>query len=266
MDRTDTAALDAAASESPAALALTLDNWVSHPHLLEIDSHLRDLVRRSTSRLLIELPIRHGGTTLVSQVFPAWWLMQKPDDQIILATYGKEFSTTLSGRAKRLFFRHGRVRGDAEYWHVEDHQGSMRAFGVGQATYGVGADLLIVDSPIKDMEAANSEAARDSIWDWCERVIATRLKPGGVVVVLDARWHEDDVPGRIRAQGGWQILSLPALAREDDPLGRQIGEALCPAMYTRAQLLAKQRQIGHAFRMLFQLAPEPAVNHPPEGS
>ena len=104
-----------------------------------------------------------------------------------------------------------------------------------QAILGFRADLIVLDDPIRSREDAMSEVIRRNTWEWYGADLKTRLKPGGRIVLISTRWHEDDLAGRLLAEmdkGGdrWETLILPAIAEEGDPLGGlhvepvQIGE------------------------------------------
>jgi hypothetical protein len=111
--------------------------------------------------------------------------------------------------------------------------GEYFAAGVGGAIAGRRADLVVIDDPVRSREDADSELIRDKTWDWYKSDLYTRLKPGGRIVLIQTRWHEDDLAGRLledMAAGGdkWDVISLPALAESNDPLGRRPGEPLWP--------------------------------------
>src|SRR5262249_12109757 len=105
-------------------------------------------------------------------------------------------------------------------WEVEQG-GQYYAAGVGTAIAGFRADGALIDDPIRSREDADSELVRDKIWDWYKSDLLTRLRPGGWIVLIQTRWHEDDLAGRILAEKGgaqWEVLSLPAEAEDNDPL------------------------------------------------
>ena len=105
---------------------------------------------------------------------------------------------------------------------------------------------------------------RDNVWDWFNDDIYTRLEPGAAIILIQTRWHEDDLAGRLlkqSADGGeaWERVDLPALAEESDPLGRPLGEALWPERYSREDLEAIRRQQGtYSFSALYQQQPVPS--------
>jgi predicted phage terminase large subunit-like protein len=112
----------------------------------------------------------------------------------------------------------------------------MRTAGLGGPLTGKGADMLVLDDPVKNADSVLSQNARDRMWDWWVSVAYTRLQKGGTAIVVGTRWHEDDLIGRLirqRDEGeeDWEVLNLPAIAEPGDPIGRTEGEALWPEMF-----------------------------------
>lgn len=199
---------------------------------------------------MISFPPRHGKSYLTSHHFPAWYLGTYPDRRVILTSYGADFAAEWGRKARDVLEEHGadvfgvKVRADssaADRWDIQGRRGGMVTAGVGGPITGRGADLLIVDDPVKNAEEATSATIKDKAWEWFLSTAYTRLHAGGAVVLIMTRWAVDDLAGRIlqRADSGgrsWEVLSLPALALESDPLGRQPGEALWPEQIPAAML------------------------------
>jgi predicted phage terminase large subunit-like protein len=133
------------------------------------------------------------------------------------------------------------------------------ARGVGSPPTGTGFGLIVIDDPVKSRSEAESETYRDKVWDWYTDDIYTRLEPGGKLIIVQTRWHEDDLAGRaIQSEPGWEILNLPAIAGDNDALGRKPGEALWPERYTvEAFERIKRTQGDYAFEALYQCNPTP---------
>lgn len=261
------------AAASPAGLAHVTSEgrWKPFDHLLKVDQYLMKVAAGDINRLIIEIPVRHGKSELVSHYFPAWWLGQKPRDQVMLCSYNDNFARGWGRKARDTLSEVGpRVFGvavaeqpaAADYWFVSQYGGVMAAAGVGGAITGKGADLLLIDDPVKNAEEANSEVYRDKVWDWWSSTAKTRLQPGGKVILVMARWHEDDLSGRIQASQGsmepWTVLRLPALAEADDPMGRAEGDALCPEMWPKNVLEGVRAENPYVFAALYQQSPAPA--------
>ena len=203
-------------------------------------------------------PPRSGKSELVSAAFPAWCLGTFPDRRVLLASYAAEFAAEWGRKARDLLAEHGpevfgvSVRQDqmaAASWGLAGHRGGMFTTGVGGQATGRGADLLVIDDPVKNAEEARSALMRERTWDWYRSVLRTRLEPGAGIVVVMSRWHQDDLAGRLLAEaerGGepWTEIRLPALAEADDPLGRAAGEPLWPDRFPATELDAIHASIG----------------------
>jgi len=141
----------------------------------------------------------------------------------------------------------------------------MVSSGVGGALTGHGADLAIIDDPVKNAEDAMSATMRDKAWDWYQATWSTRLHDGASEFLIMTRWHEDDLAGRILAAAAdgemppWDVIRMPALAEEDDPLGRAVGEPLAPAMgYDLRHLEERRLKVGQQWwDALYQQRPNP---------
>jgi predicted phage terminase large subunit-like protein len=236
-----------------------------HPHRL-IAERLEAVERGDVQRLMIFAPPRHGKSELVSRRFPAWYLGRHPGRQFISASYGADLAGDFgrdvrniiaSSEFAALFPGIGLAEDSAarNRWHT-NRGGSYVAAGVGTAITGRGADILSIDDPVKDREAAESAAVRDATWNWFTSTAYTRLMPGGAIVLTMTRWHEGDLAGRLlagQAAGGerWDVLSLPAL---DDA-----GEALWPDAYDAGALGRIRTAIGERdWAALYMQAPRPA--------
>jgi predicted phage terminase large subunit-like protein len=256
---------------SPASLALaTSPGYLLPAHLDLLD---RTLVRvvESGGRLVVAMPPRHGKSLLTSKFLPAWFLARWPRRRVVLASYEADYAAGWGRQARDLLELHGRrlfdvkVRQDtsaAARWEIAGHGGGMVTAGIGGALTGRGADLLIVDDPLKNPEEAASATRREAVWNWFAQVASTRLEPGAAVVVVMTRWHVDDLAGRL-VDGDeldrWEVLELPALADEGDVLGRAPGEALWPQRFG-VEALAEQRRVlgSQPFSALYQQRPVPA--------
>lgn len=256
---------------SPASLALaTSPGFLLPPHLDVLD---RAIVRtvETGGRLLVAMPPRHGKSELVSRFTPAWFLSRWPRRRVALASYEADFARGWGRMARDLLEQHGqrlfdvRVRQDtaaADRWEIAAHGGGMVTAGIGGALTGRGAELAIVDDPIKNREEADSATRRQAVWDWYSQVLSTRLEPGAAVVIVMTRWHVDDLAGRLLDSADasrWELVELPALADDGDALGREPGVALWPERYDVPALEEQRRVLGSAaFSALYQQRPVPA--------
>lgn len=254
--------------------------WRHAAHLALLNQKLLALAEGTIKRLIVTCPPRHGKSQICSRYLPAWYLGTWPDRRVILCSYEAEFAATWGGQARDILEEHGphlfgvSVREDARArheWKLADHDGGMVTAGVGGPITGRGANLLILDDPIKNMEEALSRTYREKTWQWWQSTALTRLEPDGSVLVIVTRWHEDDLVGRLlkgdpeEADAAnpdderWEILNLPALAEADDPLGREPGEALWPERYSAERLGRRRRRLGeYVWHALFQQRPGPS--------
>lgn len=209
--------------------------------------HLEAVERGDIKRLAVFMPPRHSKTYHVSERFPAWFLGRNPSKRVILASYGADLAEGSSRKVRNLLtderwpFRGVSVAQDSaavNKW-ATNQRGEVIAAGVGGAMTGFGADLLIIDDPVKGRAEADSETYRESTWNWYTEVARTRLMPGGRIVICQTRWHEDDLAGRILARSaGWTVLNLPAFAEDNDQLGRKPGDPLWPEWFDAEELEA----------------------------
>lgn len=119
-------------------------------------------------------------------------------------------------------------------------------------------NCLIIDDPVKSRAEANSRAYRDRVWNWYLDDLITRLEPAAALILIQTRWHHDDLAGRILGSDearDWAIVNLPALAEENDPLCRPSGTALCPDRYDEQALARLKRLLADSFLALYQQRP-----------
>lgn len=231
-------------------------------HLRHIQSHLARVTSGEIDRLMLFVPPRHGKSEMATIRYPAYRLECDPVMRVIVGAYNQTLAAKFSRKCRSL--ARGRVplsveRAAADDWETEEG-GGVRAAGVGTGVTGHGADLIIIDDPVKSREEANSEAYRERVWDWYRDDLYTRLEPGGAIVLIMTRWHDDDLAGRILESDdaeNWHVVQLPAEAMPGDPLGREVGEALCPERFDEAALARIRRVLGTSYHALYQQAPQP---------
>src|SRR3990167_8157732 len=259
------------AKQTPAGLASLLlgKMFRSPPHLRALNNALGEVACGRCKRLLVCMPPRHGKSLLTSHAFPAWYLGTFPDREILLASYEAEFAAEWGGKARDLFAEFGKMvwgltvaeaQRARNHWGIEGHRGAMRTAGAGGSLTGRGASILLIDDPIKNAEEAMSQTHRDHLWDWYRSVAYTRLEPQAAVIVIQTRWHHDDLGGRLLREstdGGepWIVLSMPAIAEEADVLGRSPGDALWPERFGLEQLAEIKASVGIWWDALYQQRP-----------
>lgn len=248
------------------------------PHLDAIDNALNGVARwllangsQGHGRLIINMPPRHGKTESV-RYFCAWLLGLMPTLRIITSSYTTDLAYKNSRRTRgliesegyRTLFPRARMsseRAAVKEWELDNGQGGMIAVGVGSGVTGHGGNLIIVDDPVKSRAEAESPVFRQRAKDWYANDLRTRLETPGAIIVIQTRWHEDDLTGWLLADDveGWQVLSLPALALEGDLLGREPGVALWAERFDEAMLALLRMQMGeYAFSGLYMQRPLPS--------
>ena len=221
---------------------------------------------------MVNMPPGSAKSTYGSKLFPAWLLAQKPDTDIIgaanVASLAETFSRAVMGYARDMAPELGyRLTREAVADWTTSNGGAYRAIGMEGTIAGRRADFALIDDPVKDSMTAYNEGEREKQWTWFTNDLRSRLKPGAAIVVIMTRWHEDDLGGRCltRQAGMWDVVSIPAMAMDNDLLGRAPGEWLWdgdPAYAYGADLRAKRREAEidgsmRNFEALYQQNPRP---------
>jgi hypothetical protein len=239
-------------------------------HRLTVD-RLEAVERGDFRRLMMFMPPRHGKSLLGTQIFAAWCMGRHPDRSIITASYGQELADDFGRQVRNLvsdpihraIFPECRLADDATSMRrfSTTAGGSYYAVGRGGPITGRGADLLLIDDPIKDASEAHSEPNRRGLYEWYTSVARTRLQPGGAIVLICTRWHQDDLAGRlVRENRGenWHVLSLPAIAEVDESF-RRAGEPLWKEKFPLEVLEQIRISVGGAvWASLYQQRPAAA--------
>lgn len=211
---------------------------------------------------MVFMPPRHGKSEKASKRFPSWYLGRNPKRQIIAASYNSDLATDFGREVRNIMaspefgdvFPGAKLRQDsraADRMNTEQG-GAYFAVGVGTATTGRGAHLGLIDDPFKDREDADSELQRERVWNWYRSTFYTRLMPGGAIILIQTRWHEDDLAGRLLEHDAaqWTVLDLPAISQE--------GKALWPEWYDLEALERIKATIGpREWSALYQQRPQP---------
>lgn len=253
-------------------------------------NHLDLVIKGVIRRLMIFMPPGCAKSTYSSKNFPPYYLGKFPKKAIISGSYDTELTTEFGRQVRnilndkpyqRIFntklSEDSRAKGQ---WATEEG-GTYYACGVGSAVTGRRGDLGLIDDPVKGQEEADSKAVRDKTWKWYRSDFFSRLKPGAAQIIIQTRWNEDDLSGRILSRNGqstwdgksgvykgfdgqdWYVICLPAEAKEDDILGRKPGEWLWPDYYTPEsweEIKAVQTNEGTNWRVwnsLYQQDPQP---------
>jgi len=235
-----------------------LAGWVHKDICQRLEKFSQDVADKKSPRLMLFMPPRHGKSTIASVEFPAWHLGAHPSHELISCSYSGSLAMTFSRKVRQRLrdpayksvFKDARLDPDsqsAEAW-LTTKGGGYVAAGVGGGITGKGAHILLIDDPIKNREDAESQNNRESTYDWYTSTAYTRLAPGGGVLVILTRWHDDDLAGRLlraSTEGGdeWEVVRYPAIAEEDEEF-RSKGEALHVERYDINALNRIQRAVG----------------------
>jgi predicted phage terminase large subunit-like protein len=235
-------------------------------HHRQIADALESVERGECDRLMIFAPPRHTKSELASRRFPAWYLGRHPDKQLIAATYSGDFALDfgrdvrgiVQGEEFRALFPEVTLAADsqaANRWHTS--KGGVSVYvGVGGPITGRGAHIALIDDPFKNREEADSEVRRETVWKWYTSTLRTRLMPGGAIILILTRWHEDDLAGRLLDRQGdqWKVVELPAIAGENTANER----ALWPEWYDLDSLKRIRADVGpRDWSALYQQRPTP---------
>ena len=232
--------------------------WVHKDICQRLEQFSHAVTQRESPRLMLFMPPRHGKSTLASIAFPAWHLGRNPEHEFISCSYSGSLAMSFSRKVRHQLREpnYKNVFSDAsldptsqsvESW-LTTKGGGYVAAGVGGGITGKGAHVLVIDDPVKNREDAESEYSRDSVWDWYTSTAYTRLAPGGGILVILTRWHDDDLAGRLLAAAAdgaddWEVVKYPAIAEQDEEF-REEGEALHPERYDVSSLSKIQKAIG----------------------
>jgi predicted phage terminase large subunit-like protein len=242
----------------------TFSRYRTAKHHRTVAEQLERVERREVDRLMLLLPPRHGKTELASRRYPPWNLGRNPTRQIIAASATETFATDVGREVRNIVasqefrevFRNVRLAPDstaAGRWHT-NHGGIFAAVGVGSQILGKGADDFIIDDPFATMEDAQSEIQRKRVIEWYQGSVYNRLQPGGTIILINHRMHEDDLSGYLIERqnfGGdkWEIVELPAITD---------GQALWPEAYPIEALeRIRANTLPRFWSSLFQQNPQP---------
>lgn len=240
-----------------------------------IARHLEQLERGEIPQLILTMPPRSGKSELATRRLIPWFMGRNPYKSVIMATYsdtmaedfGGDVRATLNSTQYKQAFPEIRLRkGSTSKSNLQTDKGGRAVFvGAGGAITGRGADLLVIDDLLKGSDDARSQTIRDQQWEWFTKVAMTRRMGGKAVVIIMTRWHSDDLVGRItdpenphynaKEAAGWKIINIPAIAEEEDPLGRAPGEPLWPERYPLEFLEQQMRLDPLGFASLYQQRP-----------
>ena len=267
---------------TPGEMAVELDpRTVQTPALELIDRALVDLADGKYKRLAVFMSPQEGKSERCSHYFPLWLLQQNPDLRIAIVSYSDDIARRWGWQLRLDIETYNGVNHDIDLglrlynrpaqgsWRIKDRRGGVFCVGIAGSLSGRPVDVLIIDDPIKDLEQAQSVKYRERAWRFWTAVAVPRMGPHTKTVLIQTRWHEDDLAGRLLqnegdlAKGGkWKVISIPARCEDPktDPLGRAEGEYMVSARgRTPEDWREREREVGaYVFAALFQQRPAPA--------
>ena len=238
--------------EQQLAIALMRENYASYCYFVHkgkwIDTHfhkflankIQSFVETYTGNpydiLVLSCPPQHGKSLTVTETFPSWYVGKYPDRRCIIACYNDDFAGKFGRRNKAKIDEVGQFIFDIRLkkssdrdMEIADHDGGIITRGIMAGITGNAGDLIIIDDPVKNRLEADSSTYRERLWEEWENSIMTRTQAGTKIVIIQTRWHEDDLAGRVIASENFvEVVNIPVEAEENDILGRNIGDALCP--------------------------------------
>lgn len=250
--------------------------------LAQVERYVETNGEEGIGRLIINMPPRHGKSLTASKRWPSFILGRHRKWRFGILAYNDDFVQDF-GRANRdlisnneryaVLFSDVKISGSSSAvgrWSLEgigSDDPSFVATSLGGTLTGRGFKIVIIDDPVRERKEAESPAYRKDVKEAYQSSVRTRLEPGGAILIICTRWHEDDLPGWLLAQQkigegeDWEVLNLPALAEKNDPLERAENESLWAERYDNKTLLATKHGIGsYEWEAQFQGHPKP-----PEG-
>lgn len=213
---------------------------------------LMDMEQGLIPRMLISMPPGSAKSTYASRMFPSWYLGRNPKNKFIQAGHSQNFADSEFGRKVRDMIDSDNFQDvfpdvklaldnkSAGHWGFMNGKGGYLARGVGSGIAGFRSNFTGVDDPIASKEDSLSAVIQEKIFNWFMADLQTRSLPNAPISVTMTRWSSFDLIGRLEelsAKGvgiPWEIVNIPAFAKDDDPLGRAEGEHLWPEFYNLA--------------------------------
>ncbi|MBR0741169.1 phage terminase large subunit [Bradyrhizobium liaoningense] len=235
-------------------------------HLLLIDK-LEALCRGDIPRLAIFMPPGSAKSTYASVLFPPWCMAQHPKAQFLAASHTTELAERWGRRVRNLIAEQTSILGihpddnnqAAGRWAIKEG-GEYLAAGARIGIAGFRALFGVIDDPLRSREDAESEHVRERLWEWYLYDFRPRLIPSARQLLIQTRWHEDDLAGRCLNHQHWEVISLPAEAKANDQLGRAPGEFLwSDGEYGYGEQLRELKETTppRVWSALYQQAPAP---------
>lgn len=244
--------------------------WMDTPHIRFLGEKAAEAIE-FLEPTIVCMPPRCTKSTTISQWTPFWALAKNPELQILFVSYEANFARRWGLKTRQLVELYGSEYGlklnpkqtAADNWELESG-GGMATTGVGGGVGGKPAKLFILDDLLKDHEEARSDVQRENAYEWWKMTAMQRIEPDTAVFAIGTRWHEDDVLARMIADSEsgdglhFNVISLPALAEENDPIGRAVGDPLWPEKFSKDWWEKRKRNVSdYIWSAVYQQRPTP---------
>lgn len=221
-------------------------DWKPTPFHTYLCDYVQEFLERKSNKpyeiLCISTPPQHGKSVTITETLASWYLGNNPKHRVIEISYNEDFAVLFGRRNREKIAEYGKEifgieiskdKNTARDFELEGegNKGSMISRGVMTGVTGRKCDLMIIDDPIKNSQEAMSEVYRDRLYHEWVNSFKTRLWVGSKVIIIMTRWHEDDLVGRLlKEESNIEVLNFPCECDDEanDPLGRKLGDALCP--------------------------------------
>ena len=205
----------------------------------EVQKFLEERTENSYDILLIETPPQHGKSMTITETLPSWYLGKNPTANVILASYNKDFAEKFCRRNKEKIRAFGAdlfgisigAIDRADEFELDNAKGRLISRGIMSGITGNPANLILIDDPVKNQQEADSPTYRSNLWEEWQSSLKTRLAAKAKVIIIMTPWHSDSLEARVmNNEPNVRLIRLPIEAEENDPLGREVGDALCPEL------------------------------------
>ena len=231
-------------------------NFIHGAHHAKMADAFERVAEGKIKRLIINMPPRHTKSEFASYLLPAWFLGRFPDKKVIQTSHTAELAVGFGRKVRNLvdqdvyreIFPEVALQADSKAagrW-ATNKRGEYFAIGVGGAVTGKGADILIIDDPHSEQEAAQAETnpeIYDKTYEWYTSGPRQRLQPGGAIIIVMTRWSKKDLTGQVikaasqRSGEEWEVIEFPAILPS--------GKPLWPQFWPRHELEALQKELPH---------------------
>lgn len=256
--------------------------FVVSPFAESLCKEIQNALEGNQDRLMIFAPPRHGKTLLTSEISPAWFMGKNPNKKIIGASHTATLAEDLGSKVRdnisnpvheMIFGRAGSLNSSkaAQGNFRTNAQGEYYAVGVGGTPIGKGADVYVIDDPIRNRKDVESATSREDLKSWYSSSVLSRLEGEGIIILMHQRWHDDDLAGHLIKEmldndgDQWRIVNYPAIIEEDadymnDYLRRDYGEALLPELHSKEKLLRLKKTMDpRDWTSMYQQRPRAAT-------